>query len=76
MSANKEKVLCLRCQSEMEHSDTVYAIPQGGSLNPNEEQINPKKAINIQILRCSNPECDFIELKAPKRWPSSVPRRT
>jgi hypothetical protein len=76
MSVNQENVLCLRCKSEMEHSNIVYAIPESRNSSQSDNKVNLTKAIPIQILRCSNPECDFIELKAPKHWPSSIPSKT
>jgi hypothetical protein len=69
----KETVLCSHCKFTMEDSQTVYAIPESKHANWDESRIDLTKAINVQILRCSNPECDFIELKAPKRWPSFGP---
>ena len=74
MPAIEEKVLCSRCKSEMKHLSEGYAIPRGRSSNQDQNQVDLTRAINIQILRCSNPECDFIELKAPKKWPDFAAR--
>ena len=73
---SNETVLCLRCTSVMEASQTVYALPESKISNASESRVDLTKAVNIQILRCSNPECDFIEFKAPKHWPSFAPRQS
>jgi hypothetical protein len=68
-----ETVLCSRCRSVMEPSLTVYRLPESLPFNlGNEPQTDLEKGIDIQVLHCSNPECEFIELKAPKRWPIHV----
>ena len=72
MSSDKEIILCLRCDSAMESSQDVYVLPKGKTSNLDEDKVDLKKVINLQLLRCSNPKCDFIELKAPKRWPASM----
>jgi hypothetical protein len=71
-----ETILCLRCKSALEASQTVYVIPEGKRSNPGENKVELTRAVNVQMLRCSNPECDFIEFKAPKDWPSFVPRQS
>jgi hypothetical protein len=68
-----ETVLCLRCTSIMEPSLIVYRLPESlPSGLSDEPQTDLKKGIDIQILHCSNSECEFIEFKVPKRWPSRV----
>jgi len=64
-----ETVLCLRCKSPMEASQTAYVIPEGKRSNPGENKVDLTRAIHVQLLRCSNPECEFVEFKAPKSWP-------
>jgi hypothetical protein len=72
-----ETVLCSRCKSVMEPSLTVYRLPESlPSRLSDEPQTDLKKGIDIQILHCSNPECEFIELKVPKRWPLRVPSQS
>jgi|GEM_PF-6725013 len=75
MPNENETVLCLRCNSAMEALEDAYAIQLGRGSNVDKERIDSTKTILIQVLRCSNPDCDFIELKAPKRWPSIVPKQ-
>jgi hypothetical protein len=70
MPAENESIKCLRCNSAMESSQDVYVLPKGRSSNLDEIKVDLTKVISLQLLRCSSPECDFIELKAPKRWPS------
>ena len=74
MPAQNQEVSCRHCGAAMEHLNTGYALPEVRSSNLDEVKIDPKRTINLQVLRCSNPDCDFIELKAPKRWPTGIPR--
>jgi hypothetical protein len=73
MSDENKEVLCRHCGARMEHSQTVYSLPEGKRTLSNAVKIDLDRAIDLQVLRCSNPECAFIELKAPKRWPSLTP---
>jgi hypothetical protein len=77
MSDESKISMCQHCGFPREASQTVYRLLESRpSYHQEETRIDMTKGIDIQILRCSNPKCEFIELKAPKRWPERVPRQS